>query len=35
MDFHLNNSMKDEGLIRVMGFDRSCSQPVFVYGYGL
>ena len=35
MGFHLNKSVKDQGLIRVMGGDRSCSQPVIVCGYDL
>ena len=29
MGFHLNNSVKDQGLVRVMGGNRSCSQPFF------
>ena len=29
MGFHLTNWMKDQGLVTVMGGDRSCSQPCF------
>ena len=32
MGFHLNNSMKDQGLVRVTGGDRSCSQPILFVG---
>ena len=35
MDFHLNNSVMDQGLVWVIGGDRSCSQSIFVCGYDL
>ena len=31
MGFHLNNWMKDQGLVRVMGGDRAYPQPCFWY----
>ena len=31
MSVHLNSQMKDPGLVRVTGGDRSCSQPYFLF----